>query len=73
MLGVNRGGVKISVRVHGQLMDVYGDVLDPFEHVAGLLVEYGEIAHAIAGIDPLTVGHQAERHDVCPFVDVGAV
>ena len=59
--------------VHGQLMDVDGDVFDGFHNLTGILVEYGQVAHLVAGINLIAVGCETEGHDVRPFVDVGAV
>ncbi len=59
------------MRVHGQLMNVDGDVIDTIQHFA-LIVQDRQVAHSVAGVDTIAVGGNAQRHDVRPFIQIVA-
>ena len=56
--------------VHGQLVNINREVIDPLQHVAAFLIKDYEIAHLVAGVNLVTIGRETKRHDVCPLIDI---
>ena len=70
MFRVNRRGIQVPVLIHGKLMDIDGYFLYPAEHLSGVFVKDRQVAHFVAGVDPVTKGREAQRRNVSPLIDV---
>ncbi len=73
MFRVNRGGVQVTVLIHGKLMDIDCYFFYPAEHLTRFLVQDRQVAHFIAGVDPVAVSCEAQGRNVSPLIDVFSV
>ena len=59
--------------VHGQLMNVDGNVGHAFFDRTGIFIEHNQAAHLVAGVNLGAVCGDAKRRHVSPLINVVAI
>ena len=73
VLRIDGRGVQVAVGIDGQLVNVYGNILDPLDHRTGVFIQNRKVTHLIAGVNLPVVAGQAQRCDVGPLIKIGPV